>query len=78
MPASKNKMKYIAKYTKEKTRIFYLKFHKEKYKDVIDYLDSQPSKQGTILKALRLLMEKENNQRNEKWINFLRITLLFM
>ena len=62
MQASKNKMKYIAKYTKEKTRIFYLKFHKEKYKDVIDYLDSQPSKQGTILKALRLLMEKEKSK----------------
>lgn len=63
MPASKSKMDYIARYTKEKTRLFYLKFHKEKCKDVIEFLEAQPSKQGTILKALRLLMEQENAKR---------------
>lgn len=50
------------KWQKENTRIVSLKLQNSTDEDIIKYLDSVESKNGTIRKALRLLMAQEAAQ----------------
>lgn len=50
-----------AKYLREKTHILAVRFNKAADKDIIEYLDSQPSKIETLRAAIRLYMEMSQN-----------------
>lgn len=60
MRVIKNNTKYIDAWHKEKCRTIVLRINKSVNKDVLDFLESK-NMQGTILKALRLLMQQEEN-----------------
>lgn len=51
--ATKAQIKSVAKYNKANVVQYSLKLNKETDKDIIAYLDSVPSKMGTIKEALR-------------------------
>lgn len=48
-----------AKYNKEKTKMFALRFTRSSDQDIIEYIEAQPNKLEMFRKAVRLLIETE-------------------
>ena len=67
---SESLRKAIAKYNKEKTVAYTIRFNKNTEADLIDYIDGLENKTGTIKKLLRESMEGEKKQ--------LRLLLFFL
>lgn len=54
----KNYIQSINKYNKEKMKLYSVRFHREKQRDIIEHLDSQPNKAGYIARLIREDMER--------------------
>lgn len=63
MPASKAKLRYQKKYTKERCKNYCLSFSYKNCQDVIDYFTAHGC-QNTVLKAVRKLIEDEKKINN--------------
>lgn len=56
--SKKNYIQSINKYNKEKMKLYSVRFHREKQRDIIEHLDNQPNKAGYIARLIREDMER--------------------
>ena len=58
---SNARSKASAKYNRENTKGYHFLFNKKTDKDIIEFLDNIPNKQGLIKELLRRVMYVQNN-----------------
>ena len=60
MAATEAQKKAVSKYRKEKQKTITIVLHKELDKDILEYLEKQKSKSGTIKELLRIAALKDD------------------
>jgi hypothetical protein len=63
--AYKNKLKYIKEYGKLHSRQVYVQLNKEKDKDVLEFLETQPSKANYIRQLIRQDIQRRKESKGD-------------
>lgn len=62
MPVTEAQYRAQKKYDAAHTRQFQMKLHLENDKDILEWLDRQPSKQGAVKELIRRQIEEEERK----------------